>query len=313
MKISMDWVDLYGFEVPLEIGDKWVENDAEHTTSGYTLTSSDVKTVTELIKKQYGYSETNESQKERLDATALALSYVGRGHYSEVHTSHDFLSYTCNASSTVNNALDTDDERNAADTVGEVDYSKMKGSCTASDNKGFINFVYNQSCSAYNNSFDYRNSSVSNGNVAYAAPADLLVRNYQDTDRRPGMSTDEVYLRVDIGNNGWGEKTLEMLRRYKESEAVIYIGTFSEEILKEIGGENYNESGKYLKLSAGQKIHADVPVTVDLAKIGDVGTIYLHTEVPESQTDLNGETNYWWVIPENRTGNWVSYAYTFGT
>lgn len=313
MKISMDWVDLYGFEVPLEIGDKWEENDDEHTTSGYTLTSSDVKTVTELIKKQYSYNETDESQKERLDAAELALSYVGRGHYSEVHTSHDFLSYTCNASSTVNNAFSTDDERNAADTVGEVDYSKMKGSCTASDNKGFINFIYNQSCADYNNHFNYRNSSVSNGNANYAAPADLLVRNYQDTDRRPGMSADEVYLRVDIGNNGWGEKTLEMLRRYKESEAVIYIGTFSEETLKEIGGDNYNESGKYLTLSAGQKIHADVPVTIDLAKIGDVGTIYLHTEVPESQTDLNGETNYWWVMPENRTGNWEVFAYTFGT
>lgn len=311
MKISMDWAELYGFEVPLEIGDKWEKEEEDRTTSGYTLTNADVNKILELIKKQYDYSETNETQKERLDAAELALSYVGRGHYSEVHTSHDFLSCTCNANSTVNENIATADEISAA---SDIDYGKMKGSCTAGDNVGFINYVYNQSYADYNNSFNYRNSSVSNANANYAEPADLLVRNYQDADIRPGMSTDKVYLRVDIGNNDWRDDvTMEVLRKYKESEAVIYIGTFSEETLKEIGGEDYNESGKYLRLTGSQKIHADVPVTVDLTKIGDVGTVYLHTEKPEDMFDLNGETNYWWVMPENRTGNWNVYAYSFGS
>ena len=320
MKISADWAELYGFEAPLEIGDKWVKEEDDRTTSGYTLTSSDVKTVMELIKKQYGYSETNESQKERLEATELALSHVGRGHYSEVHTSHDFLSYTCNSTCSVNNALDTDGERNAADTVGEVDYNKMKGSCTAGDNSGFINYIYNTAHPAYNGSFDYRQKTESktnsNGNAAYAAPADLLVRNYlESTEEKNAKGKDKVYLRVDIGNHDWrDESTIEILRKYKESEAVIYIGTFSEETLKEIGGDDYNESGKYLRLTGSQKIYADIPVTVDLTKIGSLGTVYLHTEKPEDMFDLSGETNYWWVMPENRINGWSNiYSYGFGT
>lgn len=320
MKISMDWADMYGFEVPLEIGDKWEKEEENRTTSGYTLTSSDVKKILELITKQYNYSETNESQKERLEAAELALSSVGRGHYSEVHTSHDFLSYTCNATSTVNNALDTDDERNAADTVGEVDYSKMKGSCTAGDNSGFINYIYNTAHTAYNGSFDYRQKTESktnsNGNAAYAVPADLLVRNYlESTEEKNAKGKDKVYLRVDIGNHDWrDESTIEILRKYKESEAVIYIGTFSEETLKEIGGDDYNESGKYLRLTGSQKIYADIPVTVDLTKMGSLGTVYLHTEKPEDMFDLSGETNYWWVMPENRINGWSNiYAYGFGT
>ena len=320
MKISMDWADMYGFEVPLEIGDKWEKEEENRTTSGYTLTSSDVKKITELIKKQYNYSETNESQKERLDATELALSYVGRGHYSEVHTSHDFLSYTCNASCTVNNALDTETEKDAADTVGDVDYSKMKGSCTAGDNSGFINYVYNTAHTAYNGNFDYRQKTEdkmnSNGNATSAEPADLLVRNYQEsTAEKNSKGKDKVYLRVDIGNHDWrDESTIEILRKYKESEAVIYIGTFSEETLKEIGGDDYDESGKYLRLTGSQKIYADVPVTVDLTKIGSIGTVYLHTGIPEDMFDLNGETNYWWVMPENRVNGWSNiYSYGFGS
>lgn len=320
MKLSTDWAEMYGFEVPLEIGGEWKEDESERDTSGYTLTNNDVKKILELIKKQYNYSETDETQKERLDAAELALSYVGRGHYSEVHTSHDFLSYTCNASCTVNDALDTDTEKDAADTVGNVDYGKMKGSCTASDNAGFINYIYNNTHAEYGNSFDYRqkteNKTNSNGSADSAEPADLLVRNFQEsTEDKKNKGTSKVYLRVDIGNHDWrDDATMQLLRNYKESSAVIYIGTFSEETLKEIGGDDYNESGKYLRLSGSQKIYADIPVTVDLAKIGNTGTIYLHTEKPEDMSDLNGETNYWWVIPENRTNGWDNiYSYRFGS
>ena len=89
MKLSTDWTDMYGFEVPLEIGDKWIdESKGTHTTSGYTLSQKDVGVVMDLLDKQYGEGTMTE---ERKKAAELALSWVGRGHYSEYHTTHDFL------------------------------------------------------------------------------------------------------------------------------------------------------------------------------------------------------------------------------
>ena len=89
---------------------------------------------------------------------------------------------------------------------------------------------------------------------------------------------------------------MELLRKYRGTDAVIYIGTFDEATL----------GGSELKLSGGQTIHAGVPVTIDCSEIHGIGNIYLHTEKPSDITDLNGDTNYWWVIPENRTGKYMS-------
>ena len=105
------------------------------------------------------------------------------------------------------------------------------------------------------------------------------------------------YLRVDIGDSDWNdEASMELLRKYRGTDAVIYIGTFSEATL----------GGSELELSGGQKIHADVPVTIDMAQIHGIGNIYLHTEKPNYITDLNGDTNYWWII--NRSDNYGSVA-----
>ena len=186
---------------------------------------------------------------------------------------------------------------------GEVEFEKanITASSTASDNIGFINYIYNAS-GAYDSYFDYRKSLEidENGNIRdlgstyydgdASLPCDLLVRKYFELSSKKA-----AYLRVDIGDSEWNdEASMELLRKYRGTDAVIYIGTFSEATL----------GGSELELSGGQKIHADVPVTIDMAEIHGIGNIYLHTEKPNDITDLNGDTNYRWVI--NRSDNYSS-------
>ena len=148
----------------------------------------------------------------------------------------------------------------------------------------------------YRSKTDENGNLASNGSAGDVLPADLLVKRYNDITA--GRS--KTYLKVDIGNLTWkNDKTMEIIRRYKDSEAVLYVGTFSSDTL----------GSDYITLSGGQKIFADVPVTIDLTQIHGVGNVYLHTRNPEKVAEeegtetflvLNGDTNYQWVMPSMR-------------
>ncbi len=311
MKLSTDWTDMYGFNVPLEIGDKWDKKQADRTqedihTSGYTLNSNDISIIMKLIEAQYPDLSEN-----RKDAVELVLKWVGKGHYSEVHKTHDFLSVTCNGTITVNKNTDIDP---SAEDGEIINFNKMKGCCTAGDNIGFINYIYKQSGLE---NFNYRNEDESapfKSNVEDAnsiVPIDLLVRKY-------GCDTKDF----DIGNANWknegaeGENTREIMKRYSKPEAVIFIGKFNYDAFEELKSTVYKDKitetdyTKYITLSSGQKIYANVPVTVDLTEIHNVGSIYLHTLEPEDVMDLKGDTAYWWTMDGSipYSGNYIRYA-----
>jgi len=306
MKLSTDWTDMYGFNVPLEIGDKWDKNQADRTeegisTAGYTLNSEDISIIMKLIEAQYPNLSEN-----RKNAVELTLKWVGKGHYSEVHKAHDFLSVTCNGTITVNRATEVESEGEDGE---EVDYHKMKGCCTASDNIGFINYIYKQSGLT---DFNYRSEDettfISNADANYVIPVDLLVR-------KNGYAVKDF----DIGSANWknngteGENTREVMNRYSKPEAVIFIGKFNYDAFETLKSKGYEviekDYTKYITLSGGQKIYANVPVTVDLSEIHNIGSIYLHTLEPEDVMDLNGDTAYWWTMDgaSPYSGNYIKY------
>ncbi len=119
-KISMDWNEIYGYDIPWEIGT-------------YTLGEKDIKLISQKLEEQYGEVYTEK----RKEAVELALSWVGRGHYNEYHAAHDFLSVHCEGS------LST--KVRDSETGEIIDTYTLKENCTAGNSANFTNYIINKS------------------------------------------------------------------------------------------------------------------------------------------------------------------------
>lgn len=302
-RITMDWHEAYGFDIPLEIGDKYIgatvtpekdkdgnvkkDEDIKGKQGGYSLSTKDIKNIINALKNKYGSKFT----KERENAIKTTLNWVGRGHYSDCHEDHDFLSRTCKAKK----LYEYEDGNYYSSNQKEIDgklYSSIgsiqfDGNCTASDEVGFTNYIYNLygKKTLDRNRISKANTFKPNSTYSNVYPADVVIHsgNINDFDMKGNSWVSSEW-------NGDEPPTLtpttEIMKEYSKITTAIYIGTLDED----------------LKLSTCQVLEKDTPIFVELTSINNIGNIYLLGKGAETPTSYDNETvPYWLVTPDKDT------------
>lgn len=249
-RTSVDWYGLYEFDIPIEVG-------------GMTVARQDIKKILDALEAHYGA----DFDEDRRAAVELALYWVGRGHYSENHKDHAFLSQLCDA---------TDVNRYINGVPTNMSYD---ANCTASDDEGFVKFILNrtgQLDDISQNLYGWRTY----GNTNDLKPADILVHEGGGDYREIQISGS--------GSSSW--YIHDTLKAYSEERYVFYVGVIDEDI------ELRGMSGETITLKAGE------PITIDLNMYDGVGTIRLRSESATSWDDLGDNINYYWVTnPDSHT------------
>lgn len=310
-KVSRNWRGTYNIDYSYELGGQLALDSMK-----------DVNNIVDALKATYGDSFTSEREL----AVRAALYFVGRGHYSEDHSDHSFLTQLC-----------TTDKTTSAVINGELKTYSLDGNCTAGTDADFANFVINRAGYAINSAKNSDASSEYNKkrNEAYEAfvaagndakdfeyepfvpteytanpsiidgctqlsyygysgllPADIIVHEGTDSLDLSGLNFSAKSLKDRMAFT-------ELLQNQYNTHYVIYIGTVNTDVKLLADGDGT------------ASIKAGTPITVDLAKIGGLGNIYLHTGVDNKAT-LSDETyssmlrfsntNYIWVTsPDSRT------------
>lgn len=253
LRITQNWYDFYGFDIPYEVG-------------VLAVSEEDIDKIVESLKSSYGVT----FNEEREAAVRLALRWVGRGHYSEDHKDHAFLSELCDATNTIR----IDGEGN----ITEISYD---ANCTAGDSEDFVKFILHRSGKMPDVSNDITNWYAISSPVE-AEPADILKHqsssDYRQLEFKSAIPNNASM--IDIG------RTIDALKSYQKTNYVFYVGTINEDIT----------------LDNGLTLKAGIPITVDLNKSDDIGNIYLRCYSSRDWGDLKGDRNYYWVEhPDGKT------------
>lgn len=281
LKFSMDWKEMYGFDLPLEIGDAIVspeptspEDTPEVTCdgAGYTLSENDIDLIVESIKAQRNSNGHTVTAKQE-EAIRFTLRWVGRGHYNTGHDSHNFLTES-DAGETYTIRYHTP--------VGDVDVSTEGQffNCTAGTSFEFANFVM-RSVGAINNSelFQANRTNVrgmqQNESIGSLEPMTVLMHYPLKTITH--FNELSVYGNVeDYPNNLAAYPDIqERMILYNKPQAIIFLGVLNNEDIT---------------LSTGQKLKNGTPIFVDMECINGVGNTWLHngtedTDVADSRLD----------------------------
>ena len=320
-RVSMEWVDVYGFDINLEIGETNVE-----------LSPTDVEVLVYGLQQEYGESIMNEG---RTNLVESILSWVGRGFATDQHhppsttnvgsadlcnRNHGFLTTLCHATGVIKVI---DEEGNEQDTK----MWNFSDSCTSGTDGDAASYMYNlavrkkgnNSAKIWGSFQDYANEEITSlGNLK---PTNIIVHKAVYEDGLP--TTDEIVLpdafaaaSVDGGAvvlNGY-----DLRDYYINEQEVIYLGTFSYstvckmlEYLKDklsdeefngfkdeasgtkyhgynIEGNALSATSKGIALSTGQLIYSGVPITIDMSKMGIYSAFKLRTG---NQFVFNQSTN----------------------
>jgi hypothetical protein len=292
LKTSVDWNDVYGFDVPLEVGCS-------------TLSADDIEWLNNALTIQYGEDYTAEKQ----EVMNLLFEWVGRGHYSEDHNEHDFLSET--DSGLISSVL----------VDGEEQEKAFEVSCTASDSVGFTNFILNafekNSSTLLQRSVNTTNEQSLqelSGGYLSLKPCDII-------HQLPNLNLDDILnssedtiscdLAKSLLKKNMKTSTVNTVANLTKEVSAFYVGCFDkDEIFTEVDEETGEEIQTTEKtLSNGFVITQGVPVTIGMdnlvKKIQDVntsgcGTIFLRSGEVVSNTDQwDNTTDYYWLINPN--------------
>lgn len=282
LKTSLDWNDAYEFDIPLEVGSA-------------SLAPDDIEWLNNALAIQYGENYTDEKK----EVMNLLFKWVGRGHYSEEHNDHDFLSKACgNVSSTVK-------------INGEEHTDTFQVSCTAGDSVGFANFIRN----VFSKSTFERSSSSNDDNLTNyhdLLPCDIIHQtpniNLSDILSNTGDAETVSYL-TDTLLDG----NVNSIANLMKEVCAFYVGTFDNDAIFADC-----EDGATKTLLNGFVIRKGEPITIGMdnlvKKTNDVnngsgcGTVFLRSkgfDVNENPKQINSwtnETDYFWLLyPNSKT------------
>lgn len=272
-RMAMDWNDCYGFDVPLELNmtKSWKDRSNNENINPLTaLSDTDVKNIMDALKTKYGASFTQERQ----DTVEYALRWVGRGHYSEMHTGHGFLS-TADKGRSVSVSV-----------AGETKTVQYSASCTAGNSEDFARFIYfkagkvNRTGSSLSNEVSTKYGWQVMTSRDSLLPADLL---------RHGMTKGYGWVQESVLNaaeegDGWSGSFISAMNRFKDESYVIYLGELDEDI----------------KLQCGRTLQAGVPLCIDLTTYNGKGNIYLHGESNHNALTTKAGKTYTWLMNIDR-------------
>ena len=322
-RMAMDWYDAYGFDISMEIGDR-----------NYRLAFDDIDLLCEGLKVTYG----NNFDATREELIREALSWVGRGHYSELHRAsgsyfdsdkgHSFLTMVCDSQVGWYQRVGNDGQP-----ISELYELSFIGSCTAGtgvDLASYLTSSYNEAPLLWSS---FHGGTQPTSGLTNCYPSDIITHNAYDI-KAHGNQLDVTFS---------SEIDANLIKNYHLAEqSVIYVGTFTDDAIQKMADiikdkvedENYEEfvtedaNGKAIKilLVTGQEITAGVPICIDLNEMGAYNGIFLRTtgdgtlgidayfekyKVNDGNTPTNsdyqiartaiGTTYYWLYHPDNRT------------
>lgn len=313
-RLSMNWYELYGFEISTEIGEY-----------NYTLSEQDIEMLLVGLEAEYGTLFSAD----RKELTEAILTYVGRGHYTNHHhpfehstdftseeldnANHGFLAYLCSSTNFISDS--------------EGGYIAYSASCSAGNEVDIGNFVLNY----INKKFDRKRGGcsatlVGTYGVANLLPADIVTHSAYDLAARSNR------LDVNLGNNPVNGDLLYDF--HLKDQAVMYVGRFRDSSIQamkdylatKLDADTYNEytgTDGVVKLSTGQEISIGMPVCVDLNQMGIYSGLRLRTEgtasgnlkdylpryftggehaADKDKANEALQTTYYWLIhPDSRT------------
>lgn len=268
-RTTIDWLSTYGTDANIELDRKTSSNEEITGIS----TADDLKNIINSLKAKYGSDFTED----REAAVTLALSWLGRGHYSEDHKDHAFLSEICVA------AHDTTITYEDGTTT-TIHYD---ANCTASDDEGFVKFILNRTDKLTNVQSDLSTIGTWSG---YSSTSDLLPADIIRHKVSTGSDYTDLVLTGLPQDNGINY-VRDVLKAYSDERYVFVIGVL----------------GTDVKLQNQATLRAGTLLTVDLQVYDNIGTIRLHVDKANSWDNVgfvkyeDGENqnsflrNYYWV------------------
>ena len=253
MKSSGDWLDSYEFDIPTEVG-------------GQFLSQTDIEKIMSALQESYGdkFTET------RQEAVRLALNWVGKGHYSNDHKDHAFLSEACTS-------------------------KKYSASCSATDDEGFMRYILYKS-GKLTDANGYVDFGIPlNHYASDVLPADIL-KHHGGTSYADMVISEAEYNNINSISN---KDVSDIVRAYRDESYVIYLGKINSDITL------CEES---LEKKVKTTIKAGSILTVDINNYDGAGSVKLRAKNATGYTDIKNNDNmfdtktYYWVIkPDSRT------------
>lgn len=291
LKIQMDWFGLYEFDAPYEMNQKLVAEED----------------ITVIIKslQENGYC----TSKEQEDAATIALGFVGRGHYSQYHDDHDFLTSLCEAEVWKHNHTSDDgdikDRANAAGGgSGELlDANGFDGCCTAGTSETFVKFVLTTT-GVKSATEDISGWRTYNG-MGTLKTGDVL--RHKASERVGDIEIpDELMDALADGSVADGDDIVDYVNSMLTDHYIIYIGTTGSCELND--GTDLSNKALFVDLSFSDftawkngKGDPDADSEANSANIGVIRLRYDDTTT-DSYTYVTSATEYpWWVT--NPDGN----------
>lgn len=285
MKMSQDWGELYGFDIPWNIDDS------------YTLNSKDINAVIKELQATYGSKFTAE----REAVVRTALSQVGYGNYNNDGShNHTYLCETHWCRKTKRE----DDNKN----IIEIDWL---ASCTAGVSNDFTTFCYYT-----NNRFKYfkgvnlfNDSPKLASDYSNALPADIIVHKgaFDGKTVYAGLKKDGMYSKLSNQAILLANKTQSQM----QDKSVIYIGKLDHDVKLT---RTMWHKGKDNTTETFYTIPKNTPIYVTLDKASEksslnYGSVYLggFDILGNTKDASNGRETYLWIKkPDIRT-----YVYSF--
>lgn len=262
-RTTIDWNDAYGTDIDIELDRRGGSVDEIATLDN----TEDVSAIVESLRIKYGDSLTED----REQAVKFALGWLGRGHYSERHQEHAFLSKVCKA----DQFIEVEEVKEyGTTTITTVHQIHFDANCTASDDEGFIKFILNR-MGAMDNvdpSLSSYGSWTSYTSTDGLLPADIL------RHKVAGNSTDLV-----LGNLASDDFVLDALPDANDHYFVSdVLGSYFDERYVFVVGV----LGSDVCVQGRCNLKAGTLLTVDLQLYQGIGTVRLHAYDAKSWTDL---------------------------
>lgn len=274
LKLEMNWYDLYEFDIPYEINTK-------------LLSEKDIDNINKALGNDKG-----DDLYERTDSI---LGWVGKGHYSDYHYDHDFLSSICFANGR-NKLAPSDDAQARLEYYNSVGLACSDACCTAADSESFAKYLLDLTKMKEVGS-DIDSFTTYTG-VSSLEAGDIIVHHGVE-------DLEDMEIPDSICDDG--DKVVDYYRHLKREQYVYYVGKLNEAVTLEDGTEipagdlfidlsnsNYE---KYDKI----KLPDEEAETPELKKY-DVGTVRLRFKPAEDEADLGANTVYYWINnPDSQT------------
>lgn len=325
-RLSVDWNDLYGFDIPLEMGDWFIpetdgtednpdgngtkeaykldENDhlvksSSTGSRGYSLSEQDIENIIDAVKAHYGSS----FDKKREESIRRTLRWVGRGYDEgrEVNYTDDLP----HIESIFNkDRIGSDIAKWTSEGI-TTNFIQFEGSSTMGYSTSFVDYIRwlngedmdatgKMTHFGFDRTFTDPNNLLPADYIKHESSASLFsINEVSDSGDGEDMFGDAIPMLTDK----FSAKHANMLKDYYcETQGAVFIGIIDEDLTLSTGQT----------LDAGARIIVDLNTQMDFVQKtkdakgkpfidGSIGNISIHGTIPQKFWSWDYKTVYWWL------------------